>query len=176
LFGVVNPSGKLTMTFPRNVGQIPVYYNSRKTGRPIDETQKYSSKYLDVANTPLLPFGYGLSYASFEYSNLKVNQIENGLVNVSVDVQNTGKVEGKEVVQVYITDVEASMTRPMKQLKRFKKVSLKAGEKYTANFQLSKDDLSFYNDKMQLIYEPGEFVFSFGGLSDATLKTSIITQ
>jgi beta-glucosidase len=176
LFGVVNPSGKLTMTFPRNVGQIPVYYNSRKTGRPIDETQKYSSKYLDVANTPLLPFGYGLSYASFEYSNLKVNQIENGLMNVSVDVQNTGKVEGKEVVQVYITDVEASMTRPMKQLKRFKKVSLKAGEKYTANFQLSKDDLSFYNDKMQLIYEPGEFVFSVGGHSDATLKTSIITQ
>jgi beta-glucosidase len=176
LFGVVNPSGKLTMTFPRNVGQIPVYYNLRKTGRPIDETQKYSSKYLDVANAPLLPFGYGLSYASFEYSNLKVNQIENGLMNVSVDVQNAGKVEGKEVVQVYISDVEASMTRPMKQLKRFKKVSLKAGEKYTANFQLSNDDLSFYNDKMQLIYEPGEFVFRVGGNSDATLKASVVTK
>jgi beta-glucosidase len=176
LLGVVNPSGKLTMSFPRNVGQIPVYYNSRKTGRPIDETQKYSSKYLDVSNTPLLPFGYGLSYASFEYSNLKVDQIENGLFNVSVDVQNTGVVEGKEVVQLYISDVEGSMTRPMKQLKRFKKIALKAGEKYTAIFQLSKDDLSFYNDKMQLIYEPGEFIFRVGGNSDATLKASVVTK
>lgn len=176
LFGVVNPSGKLTMSFPRNVGQIPVYYNSRKTGRPFDENQKYTSKYLDIANTPLLPFGYGLSYTSFEYSNLMVTQTENGYINVAVDVKNTGKIDGKEVIQLYVTDIEATMTRPVKQLKRFKKIDLKAGEQYTAHFQLNKSDLSYFNDQMKVVFEPGEFGISVGGNSDATLKTVINIQ
>ncbi len=173
LFGDVNPSGKLTMSFPRNTGQIPIYYNSRKTGRPFDENQKYTSKYLDVANTPLLPFGFGLSYSQFEYSNLKYNETVNGLINVSVDVKNNSNRVGKEVVQLYTTDVEASMTRPSKELKRFKKVELKAGETYTAHFQLSKNDLGFYNEQMKWIFEPGDFVISVGGNSDAPLKTTI---
>jgi beta-glucosidase len=149
LFGNVNPSGKLTMTFPRNVGQIPIYYNSRKTGRPVDPTQKYSSKYLDVLNTPLLPFGYGLSYSTFEYSNLKVSEVGNGLVNVSVDVTNSGNREGQEVVQIYMSDLVASKTRPVKELKRFKKVSISAHSTFTANFQLSKEDFGFYNDEFE---------------------------
>ena len=176
LFGDVNPSGKLTMSFPRNVGQIPVYYNSRKTGRPFDENQKYTSKYLDVANTPLLPFGYGLSYTSFEYSNLKVSQTENGYINVAVDIKNTGKIDGKEVIQLYVTDIEATMTRPVKQLKRFKKIDLKAGEQYTAHFQLNKSDLSYFNDQMKVVFEPGEFGISVGGNSEAPLKTVITVQ
>ena len=176
LFGDVNPSGKLTMTFPRNVGQIPVYYNSRKTGRPFDDNQKYTSKYLDVANTPLLPFGYGLSYTSFEYSNLKITSTENGFYNVAVDVRNNGKVDGKEVIQLYISDLESTMTRPVKQLKRFKKIELKAGELYTAHFQLNKSDLSYFNDQMKVVFEPGEFGISVGGSSDAPLKTVINVQ
>lgn len=176
LFGNVNPSGKLTMSFPRNVGQIPIYYNSRKTGRPFDDNQKYTSKYLDVANTPLLPFGFGLSYTSFEYTNLKVSQTENGHINVAVDVKNTGKIAGKEVVQLYVSDIESSMTRPVKQLKRFKKIELKAGEQYTAHFQLNKSDLSYHNEQMKLIFESGEFGISVGSNSDAPLKTLINVQ
>ena len=176
LFGNVNPSGKLTMSFPRNVGQIPIYYNSRKTGRPVDPNQKYSSKYLDVANTPLLPFGHGLSYSTFEYSNLKVSEVGNGLVNVSVDVTNSGNREGQEVVQIYMSDLVASKTRPVKELKRFKKVSISAHSTFTANFQLTKEDFGFYNDRMNLIIEPGDFEISAGGNSNANLMVKYLLK
>ena len=176
LFGNVNPSGKLTMTFPRNVGQIPIYYNSRKTGRPVDPNQKYSSKYLDVANTPLLPFGYGLSYSTFEYSNLKVSEVGNGLVNVSVDVTNSGNREGQEVVQIYMSDLVASKTRPVKELKRFNKVSISAHSTFTANFQLTKEDFGFYNDQMNLTVEPGDFEISAGGNSNANLTVKYLLK
>lgn len=169
LFGNVNPSGKLTMSFPRNVGQIPIYYNSRKTGRPIDPNQKYSSKYLDIANTPLLPFGYGLSYSTFEYANLKVTEVGNGLVNVSVDVLNNSNREGQEVVQIYLSDLVASKTRPVKELKRFKKVNISAHSTFTANFQLTKEDFGFYNEQMKLTIEPGDFEISAGGNSNDNL-------
>ena len=176
LFGNVNPSGKLTMSFPRNVGQIPIYYNSRKTGRPVDPNQKYSSKYLDVANTPLLPFGYGLSYSTFEYSNLKVSEVGNGLVNVSVDVTNSGNREGQEVVQIYMSDLVASKTRPVKELKRFKKVSISAHSTFTANFQLTKEDFGFYNDQMNLTIEPGDFEISAGANSNANLVVKYLLK
>jgi beta-glucosidase len=176
LFGNVNPSGKLTMTFPRNVGQIPIYYNSRKTGRPVDPNQKYSSKYLDVANTPLLPFGFGLSYSAFEYANLRVTEVGNGLVNISVDVTNSSNRDGQEVVQIYLSDLVASRTRPMKELKRFKKVNISAHSTYTANFQLTKEDFGFYNDQMKLTIEPGDFEISAGGNSNANLVVKYILK
>ncbi len=160
LFGDYNPSGKLTTTFPRTVGQVPIYYNHKNTGRPPKEKDRHSSKYIDVPWTPLFPFGYGLSYTTFKYSNLKVNPAKAVLgkpITVSVDVQNTGKRAGEEVVQLYIRDLVASVTRPVKELKGFKKISLKPAQKKTVSFTITNEQLSFYNQDMKFITEPGDF-------------------
>jgi beta-glucosidase len=160
LFGKYNPSGKLTMSFPRNVGQVPIFYASKNTGRPFDENIKYTSKYLDVPHTPLYPFGYGLSYTTFEYSNLTLgsNQVKAGeKVKVSITIKNTGSMAGNEIVQLYVQDLVGSNTRPLKELKRFAKVFLNPGESKTIQFEIDTDELSFYNDKLERLLEPGKF-------------------
>lgn len=168
LFGAANPSGKLTMTWPRNVGQIPVYYNAKNTGRPLNENQKYTTKYLDVPNTPLYPFGYGLSYTTFSYSDLKLNKkniTTNDKLQVSVTVSNTGNYDGVETVQLYIRDLVGSITRPVKELKGFKKLELKKGESKEVNFTISVEDLKFYNSDLKFVAEPGAFKVFVGGNS-----------
>lgn len=177
LFGDVNPSGKLTATFPRNVGQIPIYYNHKNTGRPLNNKEgifeKFRSNYLDVRNEPLFPFGYGLSYTTFDYSNLKLstNQIDmNGTIDVSVDVKNSGNYDGKEVVQLYIRDLVGSVTRPVKELKGFEKVEIKKGETKTVTFKLTVEDLKFYNSNLDFVAEPGQFHVFVGTNSDTTMK------
>ncbi|TNF41884.1 MAG: beta-glucosidase, partial [Bacteroidetes bacterium] len=175
VFGETNPSGKLTATFPRNVGQIPIYYAIRNTGRPQSgETfTKFKSNYLDVSNTPLFPFGYGLSYTKFEYSNLKTDSetiSQNGVVEVSVNVKNTGNFDGEEVVQLYVRDVMASVTRPLKELKGFQKIFIKKGETKTVTFKLAANNLAFYNQNLQFIAEPGKFMVFVGGDSNASLS------
>lgn len=165
IFGDHNPSGKLTMTFPRNVGQIPVYYNMKNTGRPFDAKNKYTSKYIDVANEPLYPFGYGLSYSSFSYSTIELDKKEltqNETLNISVNLQNTGKYDGKEVVQLYVRDLVGSVTRPVKELKGFQKVDLKAGESRKVTFSLTTRDLAFYTRDMSFKAENGEFEVFIG--------------
>lgn len=169
LFGDFNPSGKLTMTFPRNVGQIPIYYNAKNTGRPFDANNKYTSKYLDVANTPLYPFGYGLSYTTFGYADLKINKSKinfSDSVTVTVNVSNTGKFDGEETVQLYIHDLVGTITRPLKELKGFQKVFLKAGENKKVSFTLSAKDVTFYNQDLQNKAEAGMFNVFVGGNSD----------
>lgn len=181
LFGDYNPSGKLTATFPRNVGQIPIYHSLRRTGRPqADETfTKFRSNYLDVENTPLFPFGYGLSYTSFEYTNLKVSSDTiqgNDTVKVSVDVANTGNFDGEEVIQLYVRDVVASVTRPVKELKGFKKVRIKKGENTTITFNLSTSDLAFYHNDLEFYAEPGKFLVFAGGDSNASLSDEFVLK
>lgn len=173
LFGDYNPSGKLTMTFPRNVGQVPIYYNHRMTGRPQDgdEFAKFKSNYLDVPNSPLFPFGYGLSYTTFEYKNLKLSKPEitkDETLEVRIDLTNTGDFDGEEVVQLYVADLVASVTRPVKELKGFKKVLLKKGETKTISFNLSVDDLAFYNFNLERVTELGQFRIFVGGSSNAS--------
>ncbi|HKG08095.1 MAG TPA: beta-glucosidase BglX [Pedobacter sp.] len=175
LFGDVNPSGKLTATFPQNVGQVPLYYSHKNTGRPLLEGKwfsKFRSNYLDVSNEPLYPFGYGLSYTTFEYSGLKLNgkTFKAGQsITASITVKNTGSKDGKEVVQMYIQDLVGSSTRPVKQLKSFQKISLKAGETATVNFRITEQDLKFYNSKLKFAAEPGDFrVFIGANSSDVT--------
>lgn len=164
LFGDVNPSGKLTATFPRSVGQIPIYYNHKNTGRPLSNTEgrfeKYRSNYIDERNEPLYPFGYGLSYTKFDYSNFELSSVSigvDGFINVSVEVTNSGDYDGKEVVQLYLRDVVGSITRPLKELKGFQKVEIKKGETKTVTFKLSIEDLKFYNSDLDYIAEPGKF-------------------
>jgi beta-glucosidase len=172
LFGDVNPGGKLPVTVPRSVGQVPIYYNHRNTGRPPDPTAKYTSKYLDVPWTPLYPFGYGLSYTQFQLSNLQLSAHRirpNERLTVSVEVENTGARVGDEVVQLYIRDVAASVTRPVRELKGFQRITLRPGEKRRVEFTLAPEHLGFYNQNMRFVVEPGEFnVFvgnsSVGGL------------
>ena len=170
LFGDVNPSGKLSTTFPQNVGQVPIYYAHKNTGRPLRGPwfQKFQSNYLDVSNEPLYPFGYGLSYTTFEYGDLKLDKSEMTIsdsITVSIEVTNTGSRDGAEVVQLYIRDLVGSVTRPVKELKDFKKVSFKAGEKKTVTFTVNVDDLSFYNSDLKWGSEPGEFTVFVGGNS-----------
>ncbi|MFA4871161.1 MAG: beta-glucosidase BglX [Pedobacter sp.] len=171
LFGLVNPSGKLTTTFPQNVGQLPLYYAHKKTGRPLEEGKwfsKFRSNYLDVSNDPLYPFGYGLSYATFAYSNLKVskNSFKSGeSITASIEIKNTGIVEGKEVAQLYIQDLIGSSTRPVKELKGFEKISLKPGESKTVSFKITEEDLKFYNTALKFVAEPGDFKVYIGGNS-----------
>ena len=169
LFGEYNPSGKLTMTFPRNTGQIPIYYNAKNTGRPMDPNNKYSTKYLDVPNTPLYPFGYGLSYTTFSYGDIKLSSallIKPGdTLTATIPVTNTGKYDGVETVQLYIRDMVGSITRPVKELKGFQKISLKAGESATVTFKLTVDDLKFYNSQLKYLAEPGDFKLFIGGNS-----------
>ncbi len=167
LFGDVNPSGKLPSTFPRNVGQIPIFYNHKNTGRPLVGPwfEKFRSNYIDVPNTPLYPFGYGLSYTQFEYSDIKLStdkMTDNGKIIASVDVTNTGSVEGKEVVQLYIRDVVGSTTRPVKELKGFKKLSIKPGEIITVDFEITPEMLKFYNYDLEFVIEPGDFEIFIG--------------
>lgn len=174
LFGNYNPSGKLTMTFPRNVGQIPVYYNHKNTGRPNlgDEFQKFRLNYLDVPNSPLYPFGYGLSYTKFEYSNIMLSSDKihpSGEMEVSVDITNTGDFDGEEVIQLYVRDVVGSVSRPLRELKGFRKIFLKKGESRKVTFKLTEYDLSFYNYDLDFVAEPGSFQVFVGGDSNAEL-------
>jgi len=174
LFGKYNPSGKLPMTFPRNMGQIPIHYNVKSTGRPFDAANKYTSKYLDSSNEPLYPFGFGLSYTQFEYADLHVNEkmmTKNNPLDFYVTVKNTGNVVGEEVVQLYIHDLVASVTRPVKELKRFTKIKLMPGESKKIKFTLAAEDLIFYNAQHLPVWEPGEFDIFVGGSSSTSLKT-----
>ncbi len=174
LFGDVNPGGKLPVTFPRSVGQCPIYYNHKATGRPPDASNKYTSKYLDVAWTPLFPFGFGLSFTEFRLSNLQLStkRIQpNGKVTVSVDVENIGKRTGDEVVQLYIRDVAASVTRPVKALRGFERLTLKANEKRRIEFTLAPEQLGFYNREMKFVVEPGEFKVFVGNSSVGGLES-----
>jgi beta-glucosidase len=168
LFGNYNPSGKLSMTFPRSVGQIPIYYNHKNTGRPMDPGNKFSTKYLDESNDPLFPFGYGLSYTSFSYSNISLSKNEMKpaeTITVSVTVTNTGNFDGEEAVQLYVRDMAASIARPVKELKGFQKILLKAGESKAISFKLTVEDLKFYNSDLKFIAEPGDFKVFVGGNS-----------
>lgn len=178
LFGDVNPSGKLPVTFPRNLGQIPIYYNYLPTGRPkADEKEEYVSKYIDSPNTPLYPFGFGLSYTTFRLSNLQLSASKankNGQIRVSVDLENTGRREGTEVVQLYVHDVVASMSRPVKELKGFQRVTLRAGEKRRVEIPLKIADLGFFNVRNQYVVEDGDFTIMVGTSSvDENLKTTL---
>ena len=160
LFGDMTPGGKLPVTFPRAVGQIPLYYGHKNTGRPPDPANKYTSKYLDVPVTPLFPFGYGLSYTAFRLTNLRLSAPSirrDGHITVSAEVENVGERAGDEVVQLYIRDVVASVTRPLKELKGFERITLKPGEKRTVEFTLASAQLGFYNRDMRFVVEPGEF-------------------
>lgn len=165
LFGDYNPSGKLTMTFPRNTGQIPVYYNHKNTGRPFDENNKFTSKFIDVSNEPLYPFGYGLSYTTFEYGELtagKTNLKGNETITVNITVRNTGNFAGEETVQLYIGDPVATISRPVKELKGFRKIFLQPGEAKEVTFTVTTEDLKFYNADLKYIFEPGEFIIYVG--------------
>ena len=184
LFGDVNPSGKLTATFPRNVGQVPIFYNHKNTGRPLGNEdgkfEKFKSNYIDVRNEPLYPFGYGLSYTSFDYSNFNINTSSiamDGVVEVSVEVTNSGDYDGKEVVQLYLRDVVGSVTRPVKELKGFQKVQIKKGETKTVTFKLTVEDLKFYNSDLDFVAEPGDFQVFVGTDSDTKMmKEFVLTK
>jgi beta-glucosidase len=175
LYGDYNPSGKLPMSFPRAVGQVPIYYNYKNTGRPLMPTPStvFWSHYQDVENTPLYPFGYGLSYTTFEYSALQAKVVSDYEVNVSVTLKNTGKFTGKEVVQLYIKDHYASVTRPVRELKGFELVSLEANESKKIEFTLSEKELGFYDNEGNFIVEPGDFSIFVGGDSNTTLQSKI---
>jgi len=165
------------MTYPQNVGQIPIYYSHKNTGRPLEGKwfQKFKSNYLDVSNEPEFPFGYGLSYTHFSYDNLKLSSeaINKGdELRVSVEVSNTGDVTGKEVVQLYIRDMVGTVTRPVKELKGFQKIELKAGEAKTVEFTLSEQELGFYHQDMSFYAEPGEFRVFVGTNSDDVLESA----
>ena len=176
LFGDYNPSGKLPMTFPRSVGQIPIYYNHLNTGRPPqnENSNNYVSAYIDLKNPPKFPFGFGLSYTTFEYTDLKLDKKKmrnDEKIEVSLNVKNTGKFAGEEVVQLYLRDKFASLVRPVKELKDFQKIKLNAGETKTMKFTIDKEKLSFYNQKLEWIAEAGDFDLMIGSSSaDIRLK------
>ncbi len=180
LYGDYNPSGKLTVSFPMNIGQIPIFYNMKNTGRPADiegANDRYSSKYIDAPNKPMYPFGYGLSYTTFDYGTVKLdtNSIsEEESIIASIDITNTGQYDGEEIVQLYIKDVVGSITRPTKELKGFQKVFLKKGEKKTLTFKISAEDLKFYKDKSGYINEEGEYKMFIAGSSDHEFTNSFI--
>ncbi len=177
IFGDYSPCGKLTTSFPRNVGQIPMSYNAYNTGRPLQEGKwftKFKSGYLDSPNEPLYPFGYGLSYTKFTYSDLTLSSdamTENGSIKATVTVTNTGNYDGDEVVQLYIRDLVGSVTRPVKELKGFERISLKKGESKTVSFTINADLLKFYNSNLEYVCEPGEFEVMVGTNShDVAMK------
>jgi len=178
LYGDVNPSGKLSTTWPQNVGQIPIYYNHKNTGRPLEEGkwfEKFRSNYLDVSNDPLYAFGYGLSYTSFSYSDISLSKStikSNEKLDIKVTVTNTGNYDGAETVQLYIRDMVASITRPVKELKGFEKIFLKKGESKEIHFTLTAADLKFYNNDLKFVFEPGTFKVFVGGSSDNTKEKS----
>jgi beta-glucosidase len=173
LFGDVNPGGKLPVTWPRAVGQVPIYYNHMNTGRPPEANNRYTSKYLDVAWTPQFPFGYGLSYTQFKITNLQLSATRmrlGGNLTVTVDVENVGKRSGDEVVQLYVRDTAASMTRPVKELKGFQRVTLQPGEKKHLEFVLTPEQLGFWNREMRFVVEPGEFKVMVGSNSEDLIE------
>lgn len=177
LFGNYNPSGKLTVSWPRSVGQIPVYYSRKSTGRPspTKEFQKFKSNYIDSPNSALLPFGYGLSYTSFEYSDVKASSKSlnaDGTIELSAKITNTGNFEGEEVVQLYLHDKVRSITPPGKELKAFKKVMIKKGQSMTVTFKITSDDLKYYNSQLEYVAEPGEFEYFIAGSSDSEFDGS----
>jgi beta-glucosidase len=179
LFGNYNPSGKLSMSFPVSVGQVPVYYNAKSTGRPWDgkESPKFKSDYLDIPNEPLYPFGYGLSYTSFSYSGLTLNHPQitpRQPVKIQVTVSNTGNYDGEETAQLYIRDMAASVTQPVKELKKFQKVHLKKGESRNIEFTLTTADLKFVNSNLHWVYEPGEFKVFVGGNSRDVVEGNLM--
>jgi beta-glucosidase len=173
LFGDANPGGKLPVTFPRTVGQVPIYYNHMNTGRPPEAENRYTSKYQDVAWTPLFPFGYGLSYTTFKLSNLQLSSPRisaSEKLTVTVDVENAGRRAGDEVVQLYIRDPVATMARPVKELKGFQRVTLQPGEKRNVQFTLTRDHLGFWNREMRYVVEPGEFRVMVGSNSQDVIQ------
>ena len=181
LYGKVNPSAKLPMTFPRSVGQVPLYYNSKNTGRPLSQEntdkctfEKFRSNYLDECNTPLYPFGFGLSYTQFGYSDVSVSNakpVGNTPIEATVTLTNNGKYEGAEIVQLYIRDLVGSNTRPVKELKGFQKVYLKAGESKKVTFKISPEDLKFFNNQLKYDWEAGDFDIMIG-TSSSEVKTT----
>lgn len=176
LFGDVVPSGKLTTTFPQNEGQIPLYYNHKNTGRPLAEGrwfEKFRSNYIDVSNDPLYPFGYGLSYTTFSYSDMKLSNSKmdaNGNITASIVVKNTGNYDADEVVQLYIRDVVGSITRPVKELKGFKRIHLKKGESQVVEFTITPEMLKFYDYDLNYVCEPGDFDVMIGPNSKDVTK------
>ncbi len=178
LTGKVNPSGKLSVTFPRNVGQVPIFLSEKNTGRPYDlkgTEQKYRSRYIDCPNDPLYPFGFGLSYSKFTYSDLQIDKPKfshGDTIHISVKVNNTSPYDGEEVVQLYIRDLVGSVTRPVKELKGFQKLMIRSGEIKTVTFKIDESDLSFYRKDMSFGIEPGDFKAFVGGNSSDVLETS----
>jgi len=178
LFGNYNPSGKITATFPRSVGQIPIYYNHKNTGRPYDPNApaKFKSDYIDISNDPLYPFGYGLSYTTFSYGDVKLSKAKlkgNETLKATVTVTNTGKYAGEEVVQLYISDPVASISRSVKELKNFQKIMLQPGESKDVTFSVTTNDLKFYNNELVYDWEPGEFIVQIGTNSSNTHNASV---
>jgi beta-glucosidase len=176
LFGDYNPSGKLTTTFPRSVGQIPIYYNYLPTGRPYDPKNNFTSRYLDITHSPLYPFGYGLSYSTFEYGEIRLSKSQlkgDEKLDVTVSVTNTGKVAGEETVQLYIGDPVASISRPVKELKNFQKIFLQPGDKKDVTMHLGTEDLKFYNSELNYVWEPGEFIIYVGTNSQDVKSVSL---
>lgn len=180
LFGDVNPSGKLPVTFPRSVGQIPIYYAHYNTGRPISKDandnckfEKYRSNYLDQCNTPLYPFGFGLSYTTFTISDIRLNKVsisQNESLTATVQLKNTGNFDGAEIVQLYIKDIFGSTVRPVRELKGFQKIFLKKGESKRISFTIKPEDLKFYNSELKFVSEPGDFEVYVGNSSNANLS------
>src|SRR5690606_16188809 len=168
LFGDVNPSGKLPATFPQNVGQIPLYYSAKNTRRPLAVGawfEKFRSNYLDVTNEPLYPFGYGLSYTTFTYGDIRLDKNSmkaDEKITATITVSNTGDYDGEEVVQLYIRDLVGSVTRPVKELKGFQKIFLKHGESQDVVFEIGVEDLKFYNNELEFVAEPGDFKLFIG--------------
>jgi beta-glucosidase len=178
LFGDVNPSGKLSTTWPQNVGQVPLYYNHKNTGRPLEGPwfQKFRSNYLDVSNDPVYPFGYGLSYSHFTYSDLRVSSTTPKgaqTLKATVTITNDGSRAGREVAQLYIRDLVGSITRPVKELKGFQKITLNAGESRQVSFDITPEDLKFYNNELKYDWESGDFVIMIGGNSRDVLSQKI---
>jgi len=180
LFGDVNPSGKLTTTFPRSLGQVPIFYNHKNTGRPISNTEgkfeKYRSNYLDQRNEPLFPFGFGLSYTTFDYSEISLNSKAlkgNEILTSTITITNSGKFDGAETVQLYIKDVVGSVTRPVKELKGFQKIFLKAGESKTITFDITTELLKFYNSDLVYDWESGDFEIMIGKNSNNLKKETV---
>jgi len=180
LYGDYNPSGKLPMTFPKNVGQVPLYYNYKSTGRPAPkaENEVFWAGYIDSENEPLYPFGFGLSYTTFEYSNyvVKNRYADEQVVKVSVEVKNMGKFKGKETVQLYLQDEFASVTRPIRELKAFKQIELRPNESQIVEFELSQKALGFYNNNGDWIVESGSFKVFVGENAQAKLEKSFIIE
>jgi beta-glucosidase len=180
VFGRVNPGGKLPVSFPQVLGQVPIYYNHEPTGRPCDVTQKYVSRYRDLPScAPLYEFGYGLSYTTFSITNLRVDRstvARNGRVRASVDVTNTGSRVGDEVVQLYLHDPVASISQPVRRLRGFERVTLNPGAKRTITFTLDRDDYGFYDNRGAFVVEPGRIDLFAGNSSAATLTTSFTVR